>query len=291
METWWWLPLGLGTALATAVADLLTKRFFGDLSPYTMALATWGFALPFLGVVALLLPVPRLSLTFWLAIIAALPLEYLAALLYMQALKTSPLSLSIPFLALTPVFLILTSWLLLKEALTAMGWAGLGLIAAGSYLLGLGNRPLTWWEPLAALARDPGPRLMLVVAALYSLTAALGKLAILHSSPAFFGVFYPSLFSGLLLAGYPLTRTRESHALVSRGFWGLFLGSAMTISIMCHVFGMALAPASYLIGVKRLSILFTVLLGGLVLRERPILPRMAAAFLMVLGVALVALSR
>lgn len=276
--------------MATAVADLLTKRFFGDLSPYTMALATWGFALPFLGLLALLLPVPPLTSTFWLAVAAALPLEYLAALLYMRALKLSPLSLSIPFLAFTPVFLILTGWLILEETLTAAGWTGLGLIAAGSYLLGLGNRPLTWWEPLAALAREPGPRLMLVVAALYSFTSALGKLAILNSAPAFFGVFYPTLFSGLLVAGYPLTGNRQGRSLVTRAPFGFLLGGAMAVSIMCHVFGMALAPAAYLIGVKRLSILFTVLLGGLILKERPILPRILAAGLMVAGVMLVALQ-
>ena len=51
---------------------------------------------------------------------------------------------------------------------------------------------------------------------------------------------------------------------------------------------MALAPAAYLIGVKRLSILFSVILGGVFLQERPILPRLAAAALMVSGVALMA---
>lgn len=290
MESWWWLPLGVGTAWATAVADLVTKRYFGDLSPYTMALATWAFALPFLGVLALFLPWPVLTPTFWLAVMAALPLEYLAALCYMKALKICHLSLCIPFLAFTPVFLILTGWLLLGEALTLSGWAGLGLIAAGSYLLGLGGRPFTWWAPLAALGREPGTRLMLLVAAIYSVTAALGKLAILHSSPVFFGVFYPAVFSGLLLAGYPLTRVREGRVLKTRLFWGMVLGVAMTASIMCHVFGMALAPAAYLIGVKRLSILFSVLLGGMVLRERPLLPRLLAAGLMVAGVALVALN-
>jgi len=288
VDSFWWLPLGLGSALATALADLVTKRSFGDLSPYTMALATWLFALPFLALTGLLLHWPPLDPIFWLAVAAALPLECLAAVLYMRVLKTCHLSLCIPFLAFTPVFMILTGWLILGEALGLAGWAGLGLIAAGSYILGLGSLRFTWWEPLAALAREPGARLMLMVAALYSLTAALGKLAILHSAPAFFGVFYPMVFSGILVAGYPLSRAREARALSARTKWGLLLGLAMTGSIMCHVFGMALAPAAYLIGVKRLSILFSVILGGLLLRERPILPRILAAVLMVAGVVLIA---
>ncbi len=148
---------------------------------------------------------------------------------------------------------------------------------------------MAWWEPLAALAREPGARLMLAVAALYSFTSALGKLAILHSEPAFFGVFYPTVVGGSLLAAYPLSRAREARILASRLALGLLLGVAVAGEILCHVYGMTLAPAAYLIGVKRMSILFSVILGGLVLQERPFLPRLVAAALMVTGVALITL--
>ena len=41
---------------------------------------------------------------------------------------------------------------------------------------------------------------------------------------------------------------------------------------------------------KRLSLLFSVLLGGMWLRERPLLPRFVAAVLMCSGVAMIALK-
>lgn len=288
MATWLWLPLALGAALFVALADLTVKRFFADLSPYTMCLVRWLFPLPFLAVVGLILEWPRLDSTFWLAGAAALPLELLAAFLYMQVLKICHLSLCIPLLAFTPVFLILTGWLVLGEALNRAGLVGLALVAGGSYFLGLGSARFAWWEPLAALARERGARLMLAVAALYSLTSALGKLAILHSEPAFFGVFYPAVVGGSMLAAYPFSRVREGGILASRWLLGLLVGVAVTGEILCHVFGMSLAPAAYLIGVKRLSILFSVILGGLLLQERPFLPRLVAAALMVTGVALIA---
>ncbi len=40
---------------------------------------------------------------------------------------------------------------------------------------------------------------------------------------------------------------------------------------------MELAPAAYLVAVKRLSLLLSVLLGGLWLKERPFLPRIIGA--------------
>jgi drug/metabolite transporter (DMT)-like permease len=288
MESLLWLPLALGSALCVSLADVAVKRFFGDLAPYTMCLARWLFALPFLAIVGLFLTRPALDATFWVAGAAALPLELLAAFLYMQVLKMCHLSLCIPLLAFTPVFLILTGWLFLGEALNAAGLAGIALVAGGSYFLGLGGVRAAWWEPLAALAREEGARLMLIVAAIFSVTSALGKLAILHSEPAFFGVVYPTVVGGFMLTAYPFSPVRQGKMLTARWTAGLVLGVAVAGEILCHVFGMALAPAAYLIGVKRLSILFSVILGGVFLQERPIFPRLLAAGLMVSGVALIA---
>lgn len=283
-----WLPLGLGAALSVALADLWVKRSFGDLSPYTMCLARWLGALPFLALVGLTLDWPTLDATFWLAGGAALPLELLAAFLYMRVLKICPLSRCIPLLAFTPVCLILTGWLFLGEALNPAGMAGVALVAGGSYFLGLGKDRASWWQPLADLARDPGARLMLLVAVIYAVTSALGKLAILHSEPRFFGVVYPTLVGGCLLAAYPFSPVRQAKILTSRWTAAFLVGAAGAGEILCHVYGMSLAPAAYLIGVKRLSILISVILGGVFLQERPLLPRLLAAGLMVTGVALLA---
>ncbi|MGQ9687578.1 MAG: EamA family transporter [Desulfobaccales bacterium] len=288
METWLWLPLAIGSALSAALADLAVKSFFGDLSPYTMSLARWLFAWPFLAAVGLFLTPPPLDRTFWLAGAAALPLELLAAYLYMQVLKVCHLSLCLPLLAFTPVFLILTGWLVLGEALNAAGLTGIALVTGGSFLLGIRGDRASWWEPLAVLARGPGARLMLLVAAIYAFTSALGKLAILHSEPAFFGVVYPTVVGGCLLLAYPLSPVRQGRLLARRWSAGLLVGLAVAGEIFCHVFGMKLAPAAYLIGVKRLSILFSVIFGGVLLQERPLLPRLAAAVLMVSGVILIA---
>jgi len=288
MDLWLWLPLGLLAALGTAAADAVTKRFFADLSPYGMSLAQWLFALPYLLVVGLAIPWPPLDRTFWLAVATALPLEVAAALLYMRAIKVCPISRCIPFLAFTPVFLILTGRLILGEGLNRWGVAAVLLMAAGSYTLSLGTGGYGFWAPLRSLAREPGPRFMLAVAGLYSCTAALGKLAILHSEPAFYGVLYPLLFSGVMLAGYPWSNPRPAQTLWTRRGWGAILGLCLAATIISQVYGLRLAPAAYLIAVKRTSVFFSVVLGGWWLRERPIVPRLIGAGLMAGGVMLLA---
>lgn len=284
-----WLLLGLGAALGDAGADVLTKRYFSHLSPYGMGLVRLLYALPLLALAALAVSWPALGPAFWWVVAAMLPLEVTATLLYMRSLKVCHLSLCIPFLAFTPVFMILTGRVLLGEGLNRWGILGTLLIAGGSYILSLGTGQTGFFAPLLALTRESGARMMLAVAAIYSLTAALFKLAILQSEPVFCGVVYPLAFTGVMLAGYPLNRGELGPLLSVRVPWGLALGFCVVLSVLSLVHGLSLAPAAYLIAVKRLSLLFSVLLGGLWLKERPFLPRLLGTALMCAGVALIAL--
>ena len=285
-----WLFFGLAAALGDAGADAVTKRHLTPLSPYVMGLVRFLFAAPFLLLVALGLSRPALNPHFWGVVAVMVPLEITAILMYMQALRVCHLSLCIPFLAFTPVFLILTGWVILGEELNRWGLVGVVAIAGGSYILSLGSGVTGFWGPFRALARERGPRLMLGVAALYSCTAALFKKAVLYSNPAFFGVFYPLLVGGVMLGGYPVVRGAGALALKSIWHWALLLGFFVALSILSVAQGLELAPAAYMIAVKRLSLLFGVLLGGVWLKERPFLPRLLGASLMCGGVILIALK-
>ena len=111
-------------------------------------------------------------------------------ILYIKSLQVSPLSLTLPFLSLTPVFLILISYLILGEKVSFRGGTGIILLAAGSYLLNLHEVRKGLFEPFRAVAREKGSVMMIGVAVIYSVTSSLGKMAIEHSSPLFFGVTY-----------------------------------------------------------------------------------------------------
>jgi drug/metabolite transporter (DMT)-like permease len=285
-----WLFFGLAAALGDAGSDAVTKRHLTHLSPYVMGMVRFLFALPFLFVVGLGLTRPVLDPTFWWVVAAMLPLEVTATLLYMRSLQVCHLSLCIPFLAFTPVFMILTGQVILGEGLNRWGLLGVVCIAGGSYILSLGSGRTGFWAPFRALARERGARLMLGVALIYSCTAALFKKAVLHSDPAFFGVFYPVLVSGVMLGGYPMFRKTGGLPLRSIWKWALVLGFFLALSILSVAQGLTLAPAAYMISVKRLSLLISVILGGMWLKEEPFLPRLLGVSLMCGGVILIALK-
>jgi drug/metabolite transporter (DMT)-like permease len=282
----WWFLWGLGSALGLATSDALMKRFFIDLSPYGMVLLRLCYTVPILTIGWVWTSVPELKQKFLLVVAVALPLEALAGLLYMRALKSAPLSVCSPIMAFTPMFLIVTGWLLLQETLNFWGISGICGIALGSYLINVQEHRQGWLAPWTALWRLPGPRWMLMAAGLYAITSALGKLAVLYSAPTFFGLFYPTVFSGFMLAGYPWS-ARPGLQLKRRPFWGLLVGCCMAASILCHFHGISLAPAAYLIAIKRTSLLFSVLYGGLWLGEGHFLARLSGAGCMVAGVILI----
>jgi len=185
-----WIVYSLLTAFTLATSDALTKKALASRNEYHVAWMRLLFGMPLLLVSLLFIDIPPLDSTFWIAVCAALPLEIVALILYTRALKVSPISLSVPFLALTPVFLIVTSELIVGEKVSLQGIAGIILMAAGSYSLNLHRIREDLFAPFRAIWREKGSVMMVAVAFIYSFTSALGKLAIEHSSPIFFGAIY-----------------------------------------------------------------------------------------------------
>ena len=283
-----WLFLSLITALSVAVRDVSIKAVFKDMAPFKIAGLELFWALPILlGMLLIAVPVPELDSTFWWVFIISLPLNWLAYILYLLAIKASPISLSVPLLAFTPVFMILTGFLILGEKINQWGGLGICLIVLGSYILNLEKKEKGILEPIIAVFREKGSFLMLIVAILFSFAAVLGKKAILHSSALFFSFFFFLVFDAIFLAGLLLTgKTSISHiAKYSRK--GIMLGLLQVIHVGCHGLAVALTAAVYMIAVKRSSILFTVLLGWLLLKEDRIRTRFPGALLMFLGVILI----
>lgn len=282
-----WLFLALLAAFSLASADALTKKHLGSLSAYEMGITRLAYTMPWLVLALLFIPRPALDSTFFLAFAAALPLEVLAFLCYMRAIKVSPLSLTLPFLAFTPAFIILTGRLVLGEAVSPAGAAGILLIVAGAYFLNLSRARAGLLEPFRAVFREPGSALMLLVSFLYSLTSTLGKLAVLHSSPWFFGVSYYLVFGLLMLSFLPLVRGARAGALLEKPGAGLVVGLCMAVMVLSHMLAISLTEAAYMIAVKRTSLLFGVLYGAWLFKEKNIAERLSGAVIMVMGVFLI----
>lgn len=279
-----WVLLSLIAAFTLATSDALTKKALISCNEYSVAWLRLIFSLPLLLVIFLFIPVPELDKEFYVAFFLALPLEIVSIVLYIKALRLSPLSLTLPFLALTPVFLIFVSYVILGEKVSFWGAIGILFIAAGSYALHISKIREGIFEPLRAITKEKGSVLMIGVALIYSFTSSLGKMAIEHSSPLFFGV---TCFTALALLFTPIVLYKGKKVRARAVLSVLLPGIFYSLMVVSHMIAISLAKVAYVISVKRMSLIIGVFYGYLFFKEKNIRERLFGSLLMVIGFIMV----
>jgi drug/metabolite transporter (DMT)-like permease len=162
-------------------------------------------------------------------------------------------------------------------------------LAAGGYGLNLHAARLGWREPLRIIFRETGSWMMVLTSLLYAYTSVMGKLAVLHSSPLFAGGFYTlCLVIILVLAG--AVSGRLTWGWLRRPRAALALAVAMAGMAVCHYLAISMTNVAYMIAVKRVSPLFAVIYGGLLLGEQRLGQHLWATALMLAGAVLITLA-
>jgi len=284
-----WFTLSLICALSLAAADAFTKKFFPTYDGWELLVVRFVVPAALLLPLVFLYPIPATPPIFWAWIAALVPLEILAMLLYLLAIRDSPLHLTLPYLAFTPVFNVLTGLMILGETVSLHGLLGIMLVVSGAYLLNIRQlkNSKNLLAPFLAITKERGSRLMLSVAAIYSLTSAAGKGAMQYATPESFGAFYYVTIGFVLVIVTLLYRPAKLQVAFRRPEHTLFIGLLMAIMVVSHFLALALIEVAYMISVKRTSLLFGIVLGAVLFKERHLAQHFLAGALMVSGVALI----
>ena len=224
---------------------------------------------------------------FWPTLFAGGLLNLVAYYFYVRAFRLSDASLVAPVILLTPVLLLVTSPLMLGEQVSPLGGVGVLFSVAGAAFLGRREKGAPLAASLGALASDPGARSMFVTAALWSVTANIDKLGVRASSPLIW-IAALSDFIALCGVGYWLALPRRSFDLRETR-WAATSGVANALGNALQMYALTLLLVPYVIAIKRLSGLFTVIAGGLILKE-DINGRLLGASIMLLGAMLIAFA-
>lgn len=285
-----WYYLALISAFTVALADVFTKKGFAGYSTYSLLLVRFGVPGMMLIPVSLYLGLPPLQKEFWYYLLACIPLELMAMWLYITAIRDYPLHLTLPFLAFTPVFNIVTGYLFLDETVRLIGFTGIMLVVIGTYILNIDhlfNNPRDLLSPFKAILRIRGSVLMLIAAAIYSLTSVLSKGAMLYATPQTFGAFYFVVIGAAAIVFVLATRPRAVGEVLQRKKYMLLIGVSMSIMVIAHFLAIAEVEVAYMISVKRSSLLFGILLGAWLFRDVNLRQHIPAAVIMLIGVILI----
>ncbi len=282
-----WLILSLLTALSVSSHDVWMKKFFSHLTTYEMSAYPLIYSLPLYGIAFIFISVPALDVNFFWYFLVSIPLNGVAYLLYMKAIKISPLSLTAPYLALTPAFMIIPGYIFLNELPDIWGGIGILTTCAGSYILNLDSENRTLFGPVKAIFRETGSMLMFIVSFLFSFCAVIGKMGIIYSSPLFFTLSFSLVFNIFFLIFLLVFRKIHLNTFKKFSVSGVIAGILLFFHSYFHGLAITLTKASYMISVKRLSVLFSMIFGGLVFKEKNLGIRFLGAIFMLTGALII----
>ncbi|MFP4409245.1 MAG: hypothetical protein ACLFPW_12055 [Spirochaetaceae bacterium] len=233
--------------------------------------------------------VPTISTPFIWSVLLVSFIDAAAVTTLTRTIFISELSDAYPLVALTPVFTLGTSFLLLGELPSLLGLAGVLVIVVGAYLMRVEGDQEGVFKPFRLLFEDPGARYMMLTALLFSLMGPLFKTAAQASSPGV-ALTTSQWLTTVWLALFYLYRGtfRGTVREIRRHFWALAGLSVTNFAQAILTFlAFELTFVAYVASVKRTGILFTVLFGYLAFGEKGALRGAGAGLVMLAGVILV----
>nr|WP_321257494.1 DMT family transporter [uncultured Pseudodesulfovibrio sp.] len=284
-----WFLLSISAAFLMASNSAYMKKFFSDVSPWEMSIIPFFYIVPLCAVGLLFIEIPDIGPEFLPALAWVLPILMVAIILHFRAIHMSPLSLTLPFLSFTPVFVLFTGDIILDEKLSTLGVVGMLLVVAGGYILNLDSAKNDLFGPVKAIFKERGSAIMLVVAALYGLSSVGGKVLILNSSPMFTGMVLFGLYGVLLTTLLVAMGKASFKVLLRKPLLGMGTGMIVFAEILCHNLAMSMVAAAYMITIKRMAGIFSVFYGWILFKEHGIRYRFAGTAIMTAGAAVIAL--
>lgn len=278
--------MGLLTAAAWSSLDALRKRLSGRISPELLALALiLGPAPIFIVMAAWQGTAPADPV--YLPIVAACGLLHgVANILFLWALRLSPLSATVPMLALTPAFTALVARPLLGERLSLAGGVGIAAVAVGALVLMIdrgGGRP-------SQRTIHRGSVVMVAVAALFACAGPLDKVGLRFASVGFHSLSV-ALVAGAVVGVYALRREPAGALRRARGElrWVIAAAVVMAIAQMTQLAAIQVLQVSLVESLKRgIGMSMAVVVGRVSFAE-PITAGKVVALALMLGGALVLL--
>ncbi len=284
-----WFIFAFLTAFFKSTKDVFSKKGLKDIDEYIVAWALRFFALPFLLPLLFFIKIPVIGNQFWLALFIGGSLNVVTTILYMKAIKVSDLSITIPMVTLTPLFLLITSPLIIGEFPNIFGIVGILLIVMGSYMLNIKKKSQGYFAPFKALLEEKGPRLMLIVAFIWSITANFDKIGLLNSSPIFW-VIAINIFITLCMFPIMFYKSRGKIKQIPVNLHALLpIGLFSSLALICQMTAISLTLVVYVISIERTSAIISVLFGYLIFKEKGIKERLMGVTIMLIGILFITL--
>jgi len=287
--TWWALLLTFGSSLSWATFDAMRKVLAKSLSVDVLLVVLFLGQMPVLLVWWLMSGSTDIGAGYWLPALVSLVLHLVANLLFIRAVKISPLSSTIPFLSLSPVFVVLASVPLLAEWPNVPQGVGIAIIVLGAFLVNAGPGKLRLGALWKAYTSELGSVLMTIVACCWAVASSLDKMACRYADTslhAFLQIGSMALVLTVVLAARGrLKALGEARSQLKMLVPAVVVGAA---AMSLQLVAFQVMVVSLFEAIKRAVGMSAALAIGRVYFEEPIYrAKIIAAVMMTVGVALI----
>ena len=203
--------------------------------------------------------------------------------LYYRSLQIAPVSLVAPLFGFTPVFILLSGLILFHHLPSLQIIVGVVCILMGSVQ--------AHWKPsmrspaavAAGFLREKGVRTMLCSCLLLSVTNLLDKWLVMRLDVLTYAWLYVVLCA-VFTAGLVFALSPGQSTAAPAKSWILFASLLDTTVLLLHFASLQYIDAVVTIAIKRSGMLLSVLAGSVFFQEKAIGQRLAAAFVVLIGV-------
>lgn len=287
-----WLFFGILTAVLVTFASITQKKvlFKEHAMAFVTVLAIINFfvSLPLAFFVNWnFLSLEILGLFYVVSIFAAF-----SFLLIAKSLRHMELSAAVPFFVLGPLFTILVAYLLLGETITLFQGIGVLLILFGAYALEIKGHD--FMSPFREFKDSKYIHYMFFSAIIYAFSSTFDRVLMTSYNVEPFAYiplihFFIAINMIILLSIF-----HDGFKDIELGFhnagWWILLVALITVSYrLSQITAISMAAVGLVVSIKRLSILFTILIGGQLYHEHHILKKVIWSSVMVTGVIFIAI--
>ncbi len=283
-----WFYYGLITAICTTINTLITKKIVKKHDTLSVAFISIVISIPCM--LAILLATKGfpeiIDQKFYINMGISSVFDVIAFASAIYAISISDISLLGPLSSLSIIFTTLLAWVFLKETPEPLKLAGIISVAIGAYWLNIESRTKGIIQPFVDLFKHRGIQFFLIAAILWSITPLFQKKALFYAypqSPLFTSFFGYVLVGIMYLIIVIFKKTNIIKPLKqSFKFW-LIYGISMAISQWAAYTAFSLTHLGYAMAVFKLSSVFLVVVGALVLKEEKFRSRLIGSIIILVG--------
>lgn len=225
-----------------------------------------------------------------------------AFLFVMLSIKNLEISEALPLLALTPGIVAVAGVFIINDTLTMLEWLGIFLMLVGTYVLEAHPDPSqregqfklarNFFQPFTAIFKSKKYSYVIIALILFATTSLLDRVLLKdYNLPPYTFMAFQQLFYAFIFAVVVLIKNKSIAQpfgeITKKTFYLVVIVSVFTVIYRyTQIEATKLAPAALVLSVKRLSVLFAMIIGGKLFSEKNLYRKVIATLIILIGVSI-----